>query len=106
MGGGFTVKVITSICVIAVIMTGCSTCPPCVPTTEVQEVITPVYSCPEPPDTPPVVLPPWPMLPPNATDTQMKQWYLEMARTFKARQMILTEHVESLNEMLNAYRGN
>lgn len=91
---------------VAIFAQACSTCPPCVPTHEFQDVAIPVFSCPDPPDIPPVVLPPWPVLADDASDNETKQWYVDMVEVYKARTTILNQRIDSLTAIIEAYRDN
>jgi hypothetical protein len=82
---------------------GCaSTCPP--PKTEILKVEVPVYSCPQPPDLPPLTLPAFPPVPQELEDEDLKSWYAEMVAVVKARHQILLDRIEYLEEILEEYR--
>jgi hypothetical protein len=83
---------------------GCSSCPPCSPEHTVVDNQLPIYYCPSPPELPPLVLPPWPVLPDNPTSEEIKTWYIDMATTVKAWISILSDRSETLDGMLDAYR--
>ena len=89
------------VCVI--LAQACSTCPPCVPTHEVVEVRVPISSCPQPPDLPQLVLPPWPTLSPDATVEEIKTWYVDIVETYYARSSIKDERIRHLEELLKSY---
>ena len=97
---------LSALIVCGAIFSGCATtCPPCVPESKIVEVITPVYSCPEPPSLPPLMLPPWPTLAEDATPDQIKAWYVDMATWVKAALEAMTEDGETCRGMLDAYRA-
>jgi len=74
-----------------------------VPTHEIVEVKLPVSSCPPPPELPPVVLPEWPMLAPDATVDEIKSWYVDIVETLYARSAIKDERIEALENILASY---
>ena len=90
----------------AILVQACSTCPPCVPTHEVVEVKVPVSSCPPPPELPPLVLPPWPVLADDATPEEAKTWYVDMVETINARTSILNDRIEALEKLLASYKND
>ncbi len=103
-----SVVLIAAIALCAIFMmltTGCATCPPCQPTIETVEVQVPVYSCPEPPQFPPVSLGTFPSQPDQGvSEEDLKTWYAQVASLVKAREKILLEYVKYLQEILEEYR--
>lgn len=89
---------------IVITAAGCATCPSVAPTEVIVDNPIPVYSCPEPPSLPPLVLPDWPVLPDDPTPEQVKAWYVEMVRVVHVRIDMLRQRVDTLDEMLDAYR--
>lgn len=104
-GDGKVNKTITIFAFLLIILSAaCKTCPPCVPVHDIVVQEVPVYSCPEPPALPVPALPAWPVLPENATQEEIKEWYVAMETTAKARSIILLEAEKTCREYLDAYR--
>jgi len=101
-----TIFLITAIFAALILMgAGCNTtrCPECVPTLEIQRVEIPVRYCEPPPEIQKLNLPPWPTLPPNPTEDQIKEWYARCVSTVEAREKILLENVELYRKILDEY---
>lgn len=86
---------------------GCSSvkaCPECIPKVETVEVKVPVRVCEKPPIISDVVLPEWPELQDNPTQDELKSWYAEMVSVLKAREKILRNRINLLNDILEGYK--
>jgi hypothetical protein len=84
---------------------GCKTtrCPECVPEIQTQTVEVPVRYCEPPPEIQVLNLPPWPTLPDNPTEDQLKEWYARCVSTYEAREKILMERYELYRKILEEY---
>ena len=82
--------------------TACSTCPPCTP--ERVEVLVPVVSCPVPVELTPLVLPPFPVIHSDPTNAEIKEWYVDMVETIKAREGVCLDYTKALEGLLEVYR--
>ena len=81
---------------------GCTSvkaCPECIPEIQTVEVKIPVYSCPPTEELPPLVLPAWPVLPEEADEGQLKEFYANCVATLHARERTLTEYIGLLQEV-------
>ena len=86
-----------------VLAVGCaSTCPPA--KTKILEVIVPVYSCPQPPQSLPLILPTSPPEPETLTEEEAKNWYAKMAVWVKVSHQMLLDRIQYLEEILEEYR--
>lgn len=90
------------ILVVLILSVGCSTCPPCTP--ETIEVSVPVVSCPSPVELPEILLPNIPMLPENATQDELKNYYATMVEYIRIRDSLKDSRIEDLESLLNIYR--
>jgi len=83
---------------------GCASTPHCPAEIEIVEVKVPVYSCPQPPELPPLDVPAFFPVPETPTDAELKSWYAEVAVWVKARHQILLDRIEYLDSILEEYR--
>ena len=90
--------------VVIILSAACSICPPCVPVHEIVVKKVPVYSCPEPAVLPAVVLPAWAAPPEDPAPDPLKEWYVSMQATVKARESVLVDDGKTCREYLDAYR--
>ena len=105
---GALFAVIALAVIIMLLSAGCATtCPPCIPKVETVEVKVPVYSCPSPEELPLLDLPSLPPVPQDgASESEIKAWYAQMVSAVKARQQILLNRIQLLEEFLDRYRSN
>lgn len=90
---------------IIILLTGCSTCPPCQPRVETVEVQVPVYSCPEAPPLPDIVLPQFPEPPESDSPSEdWIAWYAEMVTVAKTRYEIVLTRMLVIEQLLDEYR--
>ena len=85
---------------------GCATtkCPPCVPEQEVVTIEVPVLSCPSPAELPTLTYPEWPKPPQIVTEGAAKGFYADVVATQRARERLLLDRVQVLEDQLNQYR--
>ena len=82
--------------------TGCRHCTPKIQTVEVK---VPVYSCQEPPQVQPLLLPSFPAPPESgASEQELKEWYAQMESIVQLRETILESRISTLNSLLDQYR--
>ena len=86
---------------------GCATtkCPPCVPEQEIVTIQVPVLSCPVPAVLPTLTYPEWPKPPQIASEGAVKGFYADVVATSKAREKILLDRIQVLDEQIQQYRG-
>lgn len=82
---------------------GCTSCPECIPEIQTVEVNVPVRYCEPPPTIAELNLPPWPKLPENPTEEQLKEWYARCVSTLEAREKIMMERVELYRRIVAEY---
>jgi hypothetical protein len=90
---------------ILILSSGCASRPPVVPPATYVDNPLPVYSCPEPPPLTPPALPPWPLLPDNPTEDEIKTWYVEVAKTVRVRSALQSAELDARMTYLDAYRA-
>ncbi len=88
--------------VVLFLSVGCATCPPCVP--ETIEVSVPVVSCPPPVKLPEILLPNKPILPENATQDEVKNYYADVVEYIRVRDSLKDSRIDLLEELLDVYR--
>ena len=92
-----TMVLIVAMLSLLISLLGCSSvkaCPECIPEIQTVEVKVPVYSCPPTEELPPLVLPAWPVLPTEADEGQLKEFYSDCVATLHARERALLEYIE------------
>jgi len=103
---GMLFAVLILCAIIMFLSMGCATtCPPCQPEIQTVEVKVPVYSCPEAPEVPPLLLPGFPVLQDAATESETKAWYAEMVSVVEQTRDLLLQRIDLLEEMLDRYRN-
>ena len=98
-----TMVLIVAMLSLLISLLGCSSvkaCPECIPEIQTVEVKVPVYSCPPTEELPPLVLPAWPVLPTEADEGQLKEFYSDCVATLHARERALEDYIEMLKANL------
>jgi hypothetical protein len=87
-------------------LTGCAStdCPPCPPPPDCPTIREPVADCPEPAVMPELVLPSTPAFPLVGSAPVVNAWLATFAETVGAREGILLDRIEVLEEQLDRYR--